>query len=334
MSVTIITTMYPDDDAPYLGTFVRDTVEFFGNDSDVVYPGNKNRGSKLRFYLAIYKNAVSRMFSSDTIVIHYPLFFLPLVALAKILRKDIVLVYHGGEFMDRPGRRANLRAFRRLIFRVNNALADRIFVPSKFTASTYFANWKNKLSIWYSGGIKIGRAENTGAKRQYDFGYFGRMDYEKGYDCYIESIESLSARIGRNDEVNCLSVCRENSVLRSEKTRGMTISHSPPATNIEVLERLRLCTFVVIPSRVESLCLLALEAAEAGSIIIARRIPAIEETLGDLAIFFDDDHELSGVLENALSMPQERRAGIIRGLKHQVKQFDRRILQEKFQLVR
>lgn len=332
MSVTVITNMYPDDDAPYLGTFVKDTIGFFGKDDDVVYPGNSRREKKLSFYWAIYKSAMSRIASSQTIVIHYPLFFLPLVVFSRLLRKKIVLVYHGGEFMDRPGRRANLRWFRQLIFRANNHVASQILVPSKFVADRYFLSWESKVRVWYSGGIQTGRLYTEPDRRKYDFAYFGRMDYEKGYDCYIAALRELSGQTGQHTELKCLSVCRENRELRTEDCDNISILHSPPILHAEVLEKLVHSEFVVIPSRNESLCLLALEAANSGAIVIARRLPAIQEALGEFAIYFDKDSELPRTLKQALSMPEESRHSMVLKQRERVKRFDRDTLQREYQL--
>ena len=330
MSTAIITNMYPDGLAPYLGTFVYDTVDFFGRQEDIVYPGNKYRGEKMKFYYLLYNQAYRRIIKADRVVIHYPLFFFPLVFFAWTLRKDISLVYHGGEFMDRPAKLPFLDLIRRIIFRANNALSSEIFVPSGFVARTYFLRWDRKLKVWYSGGVRVSDGSPAAGVRWFTFGYFGRLGYVKGYDSFLRSLEALASRLPEGSDVRSLAVCRETTEVSRVSLRGIALFLRPPLSHEHMKTYLDRCEFVVVPSRTESLCLLALEAAACGCLVIARRLPAIEETLGDCAIYFQDDHDLADTLEFALSLNEEEKETRRRRLTGRVVRFDRDVLYEQF----
>ena len=330
MSVVLITNMYPDEYAPYLGTFVRDTVGFFGDRVEIVYPGNSYRNNKLRFYASLYRRAFAKLWDARTVVFHYPLFFSPLIIAARMLGKRVVLVYHGGEIMYRPGQNAFAKLVRRAAFRVNNDCAIRLLVPTCYVASTYFERWKDKVTVWYSGGIELTPLIRSDADRRFVFGYFGRKERVKAFDCYLESLRCLATRSHEGPELHCLSVCRETDVSTKENVGRITIYHLPPISQSEVIDYLRQCTFTVIPSRAESLCLLALEAARCGSIVIARRLKAIEETLGDEVIYFDDDEELVDVLADALALTPVQRRRKVERLQGLLERFDRQKLIEEF----
>lgn len=332
MSVVLITNMFPDDHAPHLGTFVRDTLEFFGDRVEVVYPGNSIRDKKLRFYGFLYVAAFPKIVHSDSVVVHYPLFFAPLVAFARLMRKRVILVYHGGEFMSRPGKSGAFLKLRGWIFKANNSMASKIFVPTDFVAVEYFRRWAVKTTVWYSGGIDISCASRNAGERPYAFGYFGRMEPVKGHDCYLDALRSLAKRLDPRSQVECLCVCREYSRADVESVQALRIHYLPPVSQANVLDYLRQCVFVVIPSYAESLCLLALEAASCGTIVIARRLPALEETLGKHAIYFDDDHELPEVMESALEMSFEERGQFVEGIQSRLARFDRRKLKEEISL--
>jgi len=324
--------MYPDAEAPYLGTFVKDTVCFFGSTDDVIYPGNMARDKKIGFYFSIYKDAWARIPKSDLIVFHYPLFFFPLVFLARILRKQVNLVYHGGEFMGRPSNWPGSTLLRSIIFLANNFLADHIYVPTRFVAKAYFQRWSQKLKVWYSGGIRMSRRPLRGATREFQFAFFGRRGYVKGQDCYLQALQLLDRRIPKGAGLRCLSVCRETESLWSEQLDGLSIIHLPAMPQAQVLDSLEQCRFAVIPSRVESLCLLALEAASCGAIVIARKLPAIQETLGGRAIYFDKDDELIDALESAMSLSVHHEDAIRVQLWEIALQFDREKLFDEFKL--
>lgn len=324
--------MYPDSDAPYLGTFVKDTVHFFGTPSDVIYPGNKARERKYFFYASIYKLSICKIMRSKNVFVHFPLFFMPLILISRIIGKKTHIIYHGGEFMNRPYKWPGFNLVRTIIFHMNNALADSIYVPSHFVADVYFKRWRQKTKTWYSGGIDISSQPSPDAPRRFHFGYIGRREYVKGYDCLRKSQEALKYRLAEDADVHFLVVCRETKEPREEKLGGLTINYSPPLPHSEVKALLRECRFVVIPSRVESLCLLALEAASCGAVVIARKLPPIQETLSDRCIFFTEDDELAGILEFALSMDQASWSAMSQNLCSTAKKYNRGKLLAEFKL--
>lgn len=316
--------MFPDTTAPYFGTFVRDSCIFFDQPVKVAYPGNKKRANKLWFYMAIYLRALGAIPSAKVVVVHYPLFFMPLVMFARLLRKKVVLAYHGGEFMERPNTGKMLDWLRRRIFRINNHFAVGIFVPSNYVADQYFPKVANKTVVWYSGGIAVKPSDRWPQTRRWTFVFFGREEAVKGFDCMLRAIEVLSEDpIDPDGELNCLLVNRDRLDLNERTIGRISLTESPAQNPQQVEKNLLNAEFTVIPSRNESLCLLALEAANCGSIVIARDLAAIRETLGESALYFVRDEELPDVMQAAIQMSADQRDRLRRGAKERVRQYDR-----------
>lgn len=313
--------MFPDENAPYLGTFVKDSCVFFDSPVDVVYPGNNIRRHKVVFYISIYLQSLRKIPKVDTLVFHYPLFFAPLVIVGRMLGKRVILAYHGGEFMHRPNRGRFFNWIRKVVFRVNNKFATELYVPSRHIIDSYFSKWANKTVAWYSGGIELTPLEQWPNHRNWSFAYLGRRDPVKGMDCYLDAVQQLGVMTQQLTE--CLAVSRDTLKPSKSVFNNIELTRIPALPPSEVREHLLNTQFTVIPSRNESLCLLALEAASNGSIVIARSLPAIHETLGASAIYFENDDELVSTMKSALEMPTHEREKLQRNAYKRVVTYSR-----------
>lgn len=300
MRTAIVTNMYPDEDAPYFGTFVKETVSFFGDKPSVHYPGNRMRKKIIRFYFSVYSSAVKSIFCNEKIVIHYPLFFVPISILCWIVRRRLVLVYHGGEIMERPWGGVCFNFFRRVAFAINNLCADSILVPTESVRGEYFHNCKHKTVVWYSGGIEL-EAFDKPKHIEYDLAFIGRKSGEKGFDSFELALDQLVVK-----GVCCkvAIVCREITEPTVEYRGALSVFWRPSIPKQDIKGFMRSCRCLVIPSRAESLCLVALEGASVGCRIVARDLPPIKEILGELPYYFSEDTELGEVIISALQEEQ------------------------------
>ena len=320
--------MYPDSVAPFLGTFVRDTLDFFGPEVELVYPGNSVRKKKVYFYLLLFWSAFRGAFRVERVVFHYPLFFSPLILFSCLLRRRVTLVYHGGEFMERPWSNSLFRLYQRLTMKFHNWCADDILLPSEFVSKTYFSDWENKVCVWYSGGFSVPEGLScTSSDFDFDFVFVGRNSQEKGYDCFLEAIETKKVQ-----ESECLIaiVSRDVTVPYVERVGNLNVRYFPAMPQKEIAFFISRSRFIVIPSRAESLCLLALEAASLGVVVLARGLEPIKETLGDSAFYYDQDNELPELMADVVSFDFDRWRASSSKLQSRSKKFNRKVIHEKF----
>lgn len=320
--------MYPDPVAPYLGTFVRDTLDFFGPEVDLVYPGNSIRKRKVYFYWLLFWSAVLGIFRVERVVFHYPLFFSPLILFSCLLRRRVTLVYHGGEFMERPWSNSLFRLCQRLTMKFNNWCADDILLPSEFVSKTYFREWENKVCVWYSGGVSVPEGLSCRSSDfDFDFVFVGRNSKEKGYDCFFKAIEAKKVQ---DSEGLIAIVSRDVAVPYVECVGNLNVRYFPAMSQKEVAFFIQRSRFIVIPSRAESLCLLALEAASVGVVVIARGLEPIKETLGDSAFYFDQDHELPELMAHVVNFDFDRWCFSSSKLQSRSREFNRKVIHERF----
>jgi glycosyltransferase involved in cell wall biosynthesis len=136
-----------------------------------------------------------------------------------------------------------------------------------------------------SGGIRVRSwSELEPIKKRYCRGarlrvaFFGRSDPAKGLDVLLKALLSQSGNEKAPLELFIFSDAVQDQEFRSQAARLPYPLHlSPPVRN--AAERMAEFDLVIIPSRVEGLCLVALEAFAAGTPIIATQIPGLREAV-------------------------------------------------------
>lgn len=100
MKILYITNMYPSDENPYYGIFVKEQIEYFKTNTsleiDIIILKGKNLFVKYFNIINIYSNI--KKFNPDIIHIHYGLTGLPILFIYPfIYKKKIVTTFHGSD---------------------------------------------------------------------------------------------------------------------------------------------------------------------------------------------------------------------------------------------
>jgi len=138
------------------------------------------------------------------------------------------------------------------------------------------------------------------SRREDDFIlYVGRLVPTKGLDVLAEAMRWVDTR---------LVVCGDGPLSRvlAQAPNVELLGRVEPGTKEELIER---CSFLVLPSRMESFGLVLLEAMAAGKPVIATRVGGIPEVVGDGGIIVEPDRPrmLAEAIDGLLSDPFLRR---------------------------
>ncbi|AST93632.1 hypothetical protein BC6307_21375 [Sutcliffiella cohnii] len=218
MRILLVSNMYPSQSSPSYGVFVKNTEKILigiGHDVDkVVLYRNNNKLFKainyMRYYfLILYKGLFSEY---DAIYVHYASHNAPVLLLLKLIKNDIkiYLNVHGSDIVPENNRQERLQIF------VRNLLKKcyKIIAPSNYFKNLIINKYKlehKTIEIFPSGGVNP-RTFNFIDDRQslykefdldkdYNYiGYVGRIDYNKGWNIFLESLFLLKQEGLLNDK--------------------------------------------------------------------------------------------------------------------------------------
>lgn len=119
-------------------------------------------------------------------------------------------------------------------------------------------------------------------------GYFGRIDPVKGLDTVIEAIRRIPQAAVRLDIYGICQPGSESYLSRLKRMADSRIRFNAPLDQTEIIDAMRQCDFVVIPSHwLETGPLVAYEAFAAGTPVLGSRLGGIAELV---------HHDRDGVL--------------------------------------
>lgn len=194
MKILVITNMYPTNESPSAGVFIKKMVDQLSQSKKIkIHVWKLKSGNKYLAYLHFYLLFIFKLVlvRPDIVYCHFISHTGALGWLAKkLLGCKLVLNCHGSDIMNslkHKGKR----------FKLNNTFlsyADLVITPSAFLKSVVvnqFAIQKNKIFISPSGGVKI--TLETECKKIINplrLGFVGRLIPMKGIDIIVDALES------------------------------------------------------------------------------------------------------------------------------------------------
>jgi len=159
-----------------------------------------------------------------------------------------------------------------------------------------------------------GAAEIIDLSEPIRFGLLGTALKSKGYPLFVEAANAITVKYGRRAEFHVIGRCPEES----KGVKGTEALATQPAasqlTREDFVRGVQPLHFVVLPYERAPYTLSAsgvlLDAIAWQKPIIARRMPMFEamfERHGDIGYLFDDNSELSGILQQILEAPDGSR---------------------------
>ncbi|MCH4890653.1 glycosyltransferase family 4 protein [Acidaminobacter sp. JC074] len=209
MKILLLSNMYPSEKHPYYGTFVKTSEDILLDEKHdvkkIVMTKTNNSVIRRIKYLLYYAHIILYLLVvTDRIVyIHYASHSaIPLNMISKMRRKQKIIVnLHGSDVMpENKGQKKLQKHVRKLL---NNAF--QVVVPSMYYRELviYRYNLDSEIvNVFPSGGINpsvfncdIDRNICCDVlqldKEKIYIGYVGRIDYQKGWDIFLEAISLL-----------------------------------------------------------------------------------------------------------------------------------------------
>lgn len=134
---------------------------------------------------------------------------------------------------------------------------------------------QSKLSLLYTG-LKEADTENSQSghiNNKLNIGFFGRFDYQKGFDLIIKSHDKLKSE---------LQIHLFGDFVRSEtSTLPDSFIHHGWIPNQQMHQQMSLMDAIIVPSRWEGFALTPLEAMRAGKAIVISNCSSLPEVVID-----------------------------------------------------
>ena len=292
----LISNMWPSEDAPGYGSFVKNVVDGLSTSSfeckyrAVIVGRPKSFFDKLCKYILFYIHIVKYYFAEyDFVYIHFPNQALPvLIPLFCIKKKKIVINLHGEDLIYKEGGLSGILGKMNDWF-MKKAIA--IVVPSDYYKNVTIQRINcdpNMLVVSPSGGINPSYFYNAKYNKQHDtniihIGYVGRIDPNKGWRQFIDVVRLLpegfnfkATIIGTGSEIDDLK-----KAISSLKPR--TVSHILHVQQHELRKYYTQFDLFIFPTmrKEESLGLVGIEAMACGVPVIGSDIGGIPSYLTD-----------------------------------------------------
>ncbi|WP_217564212.1 glycosyltransferase family 4 protein [Vibrio cholerae] len=203
MKLLLISNMYPSEDDPYFGSFIRNIKEgLISNGISVdlitIDGQGKNLKEKLfKYFVFFYKILKTNFNKYDAIQLSYPSHTIYPFFLKPWAWKKLIVRFHGLEIVSDKDYDFFLK-IRRLISKLSTYMAKLVVVPSEYFKEEIIKLNKNALIYKYpSGGIDSNRFfitnnyTNRFDSKCLKIGYVGRVDIKKGVDILLTSLRGI-----------------------------------------------------------------------------------------------------------------------------------------------
>ncbi|SHJ92827.1 Glycosyltransferase involved in cell wall bisynthesis [Anaerobranca californiensis DSM 14826] len=312
--IFLISNMYPSEDNPYFGVFVKNTEDLLAEHSyittqkAVINRTNLTLGEKIKNYLAFYFNIIYLGLKVEDYDIIYAHFIthssIPLISLKFFVNKPLIINTHGSDVLVKGKLAKILSFFSSIIVK----LADLIVVPSDYfkeIVSKKFNVSEEKIIVFPSGGIDctIFFPDKGEKNENYVLGFVSRIEKGKGWDIFIDIIQKFNYKyphisiegiiIGDGKDGNkCLQKIDNLNLTSKIKFLGGL----PPKKLKEYYNKFDILIF---PTRLEeSLGLVGLEAMACKTPVIASNIGGIRTYIKDnVNGFLVDVDDIDGFIE-------------------------------------
>ena len=290
MKILLISNMFPNEEFPFYGTFVRNFEKGLINEGiaieKVVLYKKKNAFTKICSYIKFFFKIFIKYFKDDfdLVYIHYPTYSgLPFIGM--VTKKKIVLNYHGSDLIYQNFRQKILGRI------VNSRLtrkASYIVVPSEYYKNILIQmyNYISEKSIIVSpsGGVntQVFKPNNLCVNnKKFVIGFVSRINRNKGWEIFLDAL-SLISEIEFEAIIVGMGEDEEKLKQKIDEHRFKnSISYLGPKSQEDLVALYNSFDIFVFPSKQESLGLVGLEAMACGVPVIGSNIPAITSYIID-----------------------------------------------------
>lgn len=343
--ILLISNMYPNNKHKHYGAFVKNTYNILNEagysvDLNVLYK-HQNSIVKLICYICFYLRTLFKclFIKYDYLYIHFISHSCMFVPFIKKIKPNIKIVMnaHGNDVVIDSNKeyKNEIRSKRYMKY------ADTIIVPSTYFKEVIISKYRikeEKIVIFPSGGVdtslfKPMNKEKAKEKVKLEkntkyIGYISRIEFNKGYDCFIKAINELVKKknnnycfliLGEGNETNNMAV------LITKYHLSDYIIYKRMINQNELVDIYNSLDLFVFPTtrKSESLGLVGLEAMSCGVPVIAANNfgPAsyIKDKENGILFKPNDYKELAKIIDNINDYDLDK---IIKNGLNTVKQYD------------
>ena len=342
--------MYPNDEAPNYGVFVKNTEQILSDagftiDTTVIFK-QKSKVKKLISYLGYYFRILWKgtMKHYDVTYVHYASHnALPLLLLKKLKKQTVIFTnVHGSDVVPEVASQEKYQASVKELL----TQSDTIITPSQYYRDLVRSKYgvQNRIEVFPSGGINSKVFYDNGNKKETQLelgldpekkyiGYVSRLDVGKGWDTLLDAFYALK-KDGKLDEHVSLLMVGDGKDRKSfdEKVRTLGLNDSLvhfPLLSQEKLNKIynSIEVFCFPTTRKgESLGLVGLEAMACGAPIIGSAIGGLLDYIvdGENGYLFEpgSSEELAGRLDQFFSLTEEERNQLSEKAKQKAAQYE------------
>lgn len=294
MKIILISSIYPTEQHPDYGTFVRNVHRLYTNSGYeielVAFDRSGGKLTKLKNLASFYRRirlVLTKQDSYDLINLHYPfLAAIPLARRINHLSIPLVISVHGSDvFPDSRIKRITWPATKRLL----DACA-RIIVPSRFFQEKMISSYhfpEEKFRILAPGGFDpklFYPSYDNEPVRKYRIGFAGRLVAGKGWKVLLDAFDILSQSTQADGYQLILAGSGSDRTELEEYAKKIgvldRIQLLGSLSQTDLAHFYRSLDLFVFPTQLpESLGMVAIEALACGVPLVASDIGAVKEYL-------------------------------------------------------
>lgn len=340
MELFLISNMYPNLSYPGYGIFVKNVADALPTYKvniryqAVIEGKGANKVAKIRKYLLLYFQIMICYFRHyDALYVHFPNHVAPLLLLLRlILRKRMILNYHGEDLLYKPYGLSGLlgRCSDKLISR-----ADLIVVPSDYFRTILLDRRLcelDKIVVSPSGGIDCNIFYPIISKIQdkmFHIGYVGRLESDKGVFELLDSLKQIEKAL--NYQATFIGYGSAEYAIRErikvfELQSRIQLKNGVPQT--ELYRFYSNFDLLIFPSKYcESLGLVGIEAMACGTPVVGSDIGGISSYLKDGYNGFlvppGNADAISDAIMRYVQMPETERSLMVQNALYTAQRFSR-----------
>lgn len=274
----VVSNMYPSKENVRYGVFVKNferAIEDHFDIHKIVLTKKYRFPAKLLGYSVLYLKIIQLLFKRNDVIIyvHYPLFLAPVLLLILMVKKNMILNFHGTDLIFDTLFKKALAVFQKPLI-----TTSRIVVPSNYYKEKVLDCYQieeERTLVYPSGGIDtdVFYPDTLQKQKGFTIGYISNFIEEKGWLEFLQAMVFILA----NKHIPSLSIVMIGDGPDEANIKAFVAKHKLPVvfssklTQTELAKKYNLLDLFIFPTHSESLGLVGLEAMACGIPVIAAK---------------------------------------------------------------